>query len=293
MDIYGGKGIIMGLNNYLGCFWQGVLIFIMVEGVNIFLCNLMIFGQGVICCYLYVFKEMELVQCEDKDQVVCEFDVLLVKYIGFVVGNVVSSFFFSFSCGYFGNVFGDCISCFYFCVLNCLVVFFVLFVDFSMMLLGGELKCKECFFVCFGDVFSYFYLGLVVFKCYYDLGNLDYLYLLLCWVMEENFGKVEVVLEDLLNNFFSCFFGCVLKVLVLLFGCWYKGLGDELDVEIVEIFGCLDDDLVLQVIFVGVFLLKDLQDLVGVFVYVFDVVCESVVLEKILYKVIKEGRVQL
>ncbi|VTM10043.1 acyl-CoA dehydrogenase [Pseudomonas aeruginosa] len=68
MDIHGGKGIIMGPNNYLGRSWQGAPIFITVEGANILSRNLMIFGQGAIRCHPYVLKEMELAQREDKSR---------------------------------------------------------------------------------------------------------------------------------------------------------------------------------------------------------------------------------
>lgn len=143
MDIHGGKGIIMGPNNYLGRSWQGAPIFITVEGANILSRNLMIFGQGAIRCHPYVLKEMELAQREDKDQAAREFDALLVKHIGFAVGNAASSFLLSLSCGHLGNAPGDRISRPYFRALNRLAASFALLADFSMMLLGGELKRKE------------------------------------------------------------------------------------------------------------------------------------------------------
>ena len=116
------------------------------------------------------------------------------------------------------------------------------------MLLGGELKRKERLSARLGDVLSYLYLGSAALKRYHDLGNPDYLHPLLRWAMEENLGKAEAALEDLLNNFPSRFFGCALKVLVLPFGRRHKGPGDELDAEIAEILGRPDDDLALQAI---------------------------------------------
>ncbi len=92
-----------------------------------------------------------------------------------------------------------------------------------MMLLGGELKRKERLSARLGDVLSYLYLGSAALKRYHDLGNPDYLHPLLRWAMEENLGKAEAALEDLLNNFPSRFFGCALKVLVLPFGRRHKG----------------------------------------------------------------------
>ena len=56
MDVHGGKGIIMGPNNYLGRSWQGAPIFITVEGANILSRNLMIFGQGAIRCHPFVLR---------------------------------------------------------------------------------------------------------------------------------------------------------------------------------------------------------------------------------------------
>ena len=161
-----------------------------------------------------------------------------------------------------------------------------------MMLLGGELKRKERLSARLGDVLSYLYLGSAALKRYHDLGNPDYLHPLLRWAMEENLGKAEAALEDLLNNFPSRFFGCALKVLVLPFGRRHKGPGDELDAEIAEILGRPDDDPALQAILAGAFLPKDPQDPVGALAHAFDAVRESAALEKTLHKAIKEGRVQ-
>jgi hypothetical protein len=78
MDVHGGKGIIMGPNNYLGRSWQGAPIFI-TEGANILSRNLMIFGQGAIRCHPFVLKEMALAGREDHDQALKEFDGLLIN----------------------------------------------------------------------------------------------------------------------------------------------------------------------------------------------------------------------
>ncbi len=201
-----------------------------------------------------------------------------MKHIGFAVGNAASSFLLSLSCGHLGNAPGDRISRPYFRALNRLAASFALLADFSMMLLGGELKqgtplrasrrCPQLSLPGLGGA-----------QRYHDLGNPDYLHPLLRWAMEENLGKAEAALEDLLNNFPS-FFGCALKVLVLPFGRRHKGPGDELDAEIAEILGRPDDDPALQAILAGAFLPKDPQDPVGALAHAFDAVRESAALEK-------------
>merc|ERR1712023_567058 len=50
MDVHGGKGIMLGPNNYLGRGYQGMPISITVEGANILTRNMMIFGQGAMRC---------------------------------------------------------------------------------------------------------------------------------------------------------------------------------------------------------------------------------------------------
>src|SRR5579872_354694 len=48
MDVHGGKGIMLGPNNYLGRGYQIVPVAITVEGANLLTRNLIIFGQGAI-----------------------------------------------------------------------------------------------------------------------------------------------------------------------------------------------------------------------------------------------------
>ncbi len=58
MDVHGGKGIMLGPNNYLGRGYQSIPIAITVEGANILTRNLIIFGQGAIRCHPFVLREM-------------------------------------------------------------------------------------------------------------------------------------------------------------------------------------------------------------------------------------------
>ena len=59
MDIHGGRGICRGPSNYLARVYQAVPIGITVEGANILMRDLMIFGQGALRCHPFLGKEME------------------------------------------------------------------------------------------------------------------------------------------------------------------------------------------------------------------------------------------
>ena len=91
MDIQGGKGIMLGPNNYLGRGYQSIPIAITVEGANILTRNLIIFGQGAIRCHPFVLREMNAVRDADRRRGVAEFDRALFGHIGFTISNAVRS----------------------------------------------------------------------------------------------------------------------------------------------------------------------------------------------------------
>ncbi len=189
MDVHGGKGIIMGPNNYLGRSWQGAPIFITVEGANILSRNLMIFGQGAIRCHPFVLKEMALAGREDHDQALKEFDGLLMQHIGFAVSNAASTLVLNLGLGRFEKAPGNRLSQAYFRALNRQAAAFALLADLSMMLLGGELKRRERLSARLGDVLSHMYLASAALKRYHDLDSPDHLEPLFAWAMEESLGE--------------------------------------------------------------------------------------------------------
>src|SRR3546814_3545009 len=110
MDIHGGKGIILGPNNYLGRLWLSAPISITVEGANILSRNLMIFGQGAIRCHPFVLREMELVHEPDREAAVVKFDDLLMQHIGFAVSNTASTLLLGLSRSEERRVGKECVS---------------------------------------------------------------------------------------------------------------------------------------------------------------------------------------
>ena len=292
MDVHGGKGIVMGPNNYLARSWQGAPIFITVEGANILSRNLMIFGQGAIRCHPYVLKEMALAGREDQDQALQEFDSLLLQHIGFAVSNATSSLVLSLGLGVFSQVPGDRISRPYFRALNRLAAAFALLADTSMMLLGGELKRRERLSARLGDVLSHLYLASAALKRYHDLGYPEHSQPMLRWAVEESLGKAEQALEELLGNFPNKLLGCALRVLVLPFGRRHKGPSDELDAQMAEIIGRNSGDPALEELLEGCYRPQAEQDPVGALQYAMNLLREAQPLQKKLHKAVKADQVQ-
>ena len=292
MDVHGGKGIIMGPNNYLGRNWQGAPIFITVEGANILSRNLMIFGQGAIRCHPFVLKEMALAGREDKDQALLEFDDLLLKHIGFAISNMASTFVLNLGLGRFEHAPGNALSQGYFRALNRQAAAFALLADLSMMLLGGELKRRERLSARLGDVLSHMYLASAALKRYHDLDSPEYLNPLFKWAMEESLGHAERALDELLKNFPSRTLGCLLRGVVFPFGRRHTGPSDELDAEVAAVLGRAKGDPALEAVLAGCYRPHSADDAVGALQHASDLLNEARPLHKKLHEALKSGQVK-
>ena len=292
MDVHGGKGIIMGPNNYLGRNWQGAPIFITVEGANILSRNLMIFGQGAIRCHPLVLKEMALAGREDHDQALKEFDGLLMQHIGFAVSNAASTLVLNLGFGHFEKAPGNRLSQGYFRALNRQAAAFALLADLSMMLLGGELKRRERLSARLGDVLSHMYLASAALKRYHDLDSPDHLEPLFAWAMEESLGESERALDELLSNFPNKVLGCLLRVIVFPFGRRHTGPSDALDAEVAAVIGRAKGDPTLEELLAGCYRPQSAEDPVGALQHAYDLLGASHPLQKKLHSALKSGQVK-
>lgn len=291
MDVHGGKGIIMGPNNYLGRNWQGAPIFITVEGANILSRNLMIFGQGAIRCHPFVLKEMALAGREDHDQALKEFDALVLRHISFAIGNAASTLILGLGLGHFEKAPGDALSQGYFRALNRQAAAFALLADLCMMLLGGSLKRRERLSARLGDVLSHLYLSSAALKHYYDQASPDHLQPLLRWAMEENLGQSEKALDRLLDNFPNRFLGCALRLLVFPFGRRHTGPSDELDAEVAALIGRAQGDPALEALLSGCYRPENAEDPVGALHHASQQLVASEPLQHTLHQALKSGQV--
>ncbi len=263
MDVHGGKGIIMGPNNYLARSWQSAPIFITVEGANILSRNLMIFGQGAIRCHPFVLKEMALAVREDRDRALVEFDDLLLQHIGFAFRNAASTLVLNLGFGHFDAMPGDRLCQGYLRALNRQAAAFAMLADLSMMLLGGELKRRERLSARLGDVLSHMYLASAALKRYHDLDYPEALVPLFRWSMEETLGESERALDELLSNFPNRILGGLLRIVVFPLGRRHKGPSDALDAEVAAILGRSKGDPALESILTGCYRPSSESDPVG------------------------------
>jgi acyl-CoA dehydrogenase len=218
MDVHGGKGVMLGPNNYLGRGYQGVPVSITVEGANILTRNMMIFGQGAMRCHPYVLKEIEAASIEDKKEALKAFDKAVFGHIGFAVANTVRSIWFSLTNGAFSSAPFTDETARYYKLLQGYSANLALLTDVSMGVLGGDLKRRERLSARLGDILSGLYMGSTTLKRFDEEGRLKEDLPLLHWAMQTTLHDIETAIDDFLANFPNRAIAAALRVMVIPFG---------------------------------------------------------------------------
>ncbi|QPG06879.1 acyl-CoA dehydrogenase FadE [Salinimonas marina] len=235
MDIHGGKGIMLGPNNYLGRAYEGAPISITVEGANILTRNMMIFGQGAMRCHPYVLKELEAAAMDDRDEQLEAFDKAVFGHIGFAMSNKVRSLWFAITSNAFSSApFADDTARYY-KLLQGYSANLAFMTDVSMGVLGGDLKRRERLSARLGDILSGIYLGSATLKRFDEEGRLHEDAPLMHWAMQQTLYDIETAILDFLANFPSRPVALGLKAVVIPFGRRCEKPSDRLEHKIAGI----------------------------------------------------------
>ena len=235
MDVHGGKGIMLGQNNYLGRAYQGAPIAITVEGANILTRNMMIYGQGAMRCHPYVLTELLAANNPDADESLKQFDQAIFGHIGFAMSNLFRSLWFSLTGARFTHSPFTDETAGYYHSMQRYSSNMAFLSDVAMVVLGGELKRRERISARLGDVLSYLYLTSCVLKRFDDEGRKIDDLPLMHWAMQDSLHKLEIALEELFDNFSSKVMGKALKLIVMPLGKQYKRPSDQLDHDIARL----------------------------------------------------------
>ncbi len=235
MDIQGGKGIILGPRNYLGRAWQGMPIWITVEGANILTRSMMIFGQGAIRCHPYILREMEAAAIADPDQRIDAFDKLLFAHIGYGMRNAVRSLVLGMSFGKFAAVPRDRRTARYYQKLSRYSASLALVSDVAMITLGGKLKQKEHLSARLGDVLSQLYICSAMLKRYEAIDRPAADQAILAWAFHDSINKIQLALQQVVDNFPNPAMRVLLHILVFPLGRRERAPGDRLTHKVAQL----------------------------------------------------------
>ncbi|HET7728913.1 MAG TPA: acyl-CoA dehydrogenase, partial [Usitatibacter sp.] len=284
MDIHGGKGIMMGPNNYLGNAYINIPIAITVEGANILTRSMIIFGQGAIRCHPWVLKEIEAAARND----LAAFDRALWGHMGFTVSNALRSLWLGLTGGQGVPVPGGREVRRYLQMMSRFSAAFALLADMSMFVIGGNLKRREKISARLGDILSLLYMASATIKRFEDEGRQQDDIPLLTWAIHDSFFKLQVAMDGVLANFPNRFIAAWLRLLVFPKGLTLDAPGDRVGSRVAELLitpGAARDRLT-----AGAYVPRREDDTVGRLEFAMEAVVAAEPIEAKLRRAAKEGR---
>ena len=288
-DIHAGRAIQCGPKNYLAHGYMGIPISITVEGANILTRNLMIFGQGATRCHPYVLAELEAAANPDAEQGLKQFDSLLIKHVGFAIGNTFGALWQGITAGAFNSapVSGETAA--YYKQLSRMSKALALSADFSMLILGGELKRREMLSARLGDVLSQLYIASAVLKFFEDNGRQQCDLPFVHYSVQRSLAEIGKAFDGFFANFPNRVVARLLRTLVFPFGIGYKMSNDDVAIQICEAMskpGVVRDRLT-HLCFIG----QGENDPTGLMESAFVAMHNAQPIMKVIYQAQREGRV--
>ena len=289
MDIHGGRGICDGPSNYLQAAYQSIPVGITVEGANILTRTLITFAQGALRSHPFLYKEIQAIEIEDKQQGFEAFEPLLYGHIKFSVANFFAALFHNLSFGVFAHApsqAGD-LSRWYKWVSRASCNF-ALVSDITIALLGGGMKKKQKITGRLADSLSELYYMSAMLKRYEDDGQPREQREILEYAMQNALYRMQQVMAELTHNFPVPFVGFVLRRILFPFGNRSRRASDQLGKAIVQKVitpGEVRDQLTRHI-----YISNEVDDAMGILEVALQEAIKIEPVEKKLEKAIRDGK---
>ncbi len=199
MDVVGGAGISMGDKNLLGAAYIGAPIAITVEGANIITRTLLQFGQGVIRCHPFVYKEIEALEAGN----VKDFDRYFWGHVGLTLRNAVRMMLLSVTRGYLHCPKSKNVAKYYERKLVWTSATFAFLTDFLMAFYGGSLRQKEKISARFGDILSNSYLLMATMRRFSENGYSKEEAVFMRYNGDRALSKIQEAFDEIFANLFD------------------------------------------------------------------------------------------
>lgn len=290
MDIHGGHGICMGPHNHLARAYQLIPVGITVEGANILTRTMIIFGQGAMRSHPFLLKEVEAVHNENTEQGIKDFDKAFFGHMGFIVSNVVRSFWFGISFAKFVKSPGDGNTRYYYQQLIKMSSAFALMSDICIGVLGGTLKRREKISGRLADALSNMYVMTAVLKHYEDQGSQKEDLALLRWACEDALVNIQTALKDITKNLPVPIVGALCNFIIFPLTKPYQKPSDSLGRHVAR--KILQPGKTLDRLCEGIFFSKDKNDATGRISHALSLVLQADKLQHKIRAAYKQGRLK-
>lgn len=289
MDIHGGHGISMGPLNHLGRAYQLTPVGITVEGANILTRTMIIFGQGAMRSHPYLLKEVKAVHNEDTKQGVKDFDNAFIAHMGFIISNVVRSFWFGLSYAKLVSTPGDRNTQRYYQQLVKMSSAFAFLADVSIGVLGGSLKRREKISGRLADALSNMYVMSAALKHYENQGSHKEDLVLLKWVCQDSLFNIQTALKGIMKNLPVPFIGAICNFIIFPLTKPYHRPNDELGHQLAKL--TLTPSETLDRLSTGIFVSDDKDSSTGRIEHALKLVLETEQLQHKVRDAYKQGRI--
>ncbi len=290
MDIHGGHGICMGPHNFLGRAYQLVPVGITVEGANILTRTMIIFGQGAMRSHPFLLKEVEAVHNTSGEAGLIDFDLALFSHIGFVISNVVRSFWLGISSARFATAPGNRDTRYYYRQIIRMSAAFALLSDVCLAVLGGALKRREKISGRLADILSNLYVCSAVLKHYEDEGEQKDDLPLLRWACEDALFNAQTAMKNIMKNLPTRFIGKLCNFIIFPLTKPYQEPDDNLGQKVAKLI--LTPSATLDRLSQGIFVSDNKNDATGRISYALDQVLATQDIEHKLREAYKTGQLE-
>ncbi len=261
MDVHGGRGICLGPSNYLAQIYQSMPMSVTVEGANILVRSLIIFGQGAMRCHPYLMAEIHAATDPDEEAGLREFDQVLFRHMGYTVRNGARSFLYGVTRSRLAPspVAGPAQG--YFRRLARISASYAFVSDFALLFLGGNLKRREKLSGRFADVLGHMYLCSAILKHYQETGRPAADFPLVEWSARYCLYHAQHALDEIMRNFPSRIVGQLLRAVVFPTGRSLHYPDDALGQRVAEIL--IEPSATRDRLTRGIFKSTDAEDVAG------------------------------
>jgi len=228
MDIHGGHGICMGPHNFLARAYELIPVGITVEGANILTRSMIIFGQGAMRSHPYLLREVAAFQNPDKRRGIRQFDIALFAHIGFIISNIVRTFWMGLTGARLLRTPGAGPVRYYYRQLVRMSSAFALLTDVCVGVLGGTLKRREKISGRLADALSNLYVITAVLKHFEDEGSHREDLPLLRWACEDALFNIQTAFKGVMTNLPVPVIGSIVNFIVFPLTKPYHGPDDRL-----------------------------------------------------------------
>ncbi len=291
MDIHGGRGICDGPSNYLQSAYQSIPVGITVEGANILTRTLITFAQGSLRSHPYLYKEVEAVQNEDKEEGFEQFEPLLYGHLKYSLANVFGALFHNITFGAAAHAphrSGNITK--WYRGLSRASRNFALLSDLTVAILGGSLKMRQKISGRMADALSELYFLSAILKRYEDDGQITDDLVFVDYTAQNALHRFYTSLDGVLENYPSPIVGWLLKRIIFPFGQHHKKAKDRLGKAIVK--KVLNETESRERLTSHIFVSHDEDDATGILEVTLKEVIELAPVSKKLELAIKQGLVK-